>query len=119
VTEGPRILFWENLPVSTGARFVRDFLVANAVVLVLSLVFSPSPSLPRSVGLLSLLGGAGLLILGGATDLSESVSSVKVRQALRPAREYSSTEHRKAQRMALRYVMLGAVMMGESILFSL
>ena len=69
--------------------------------------------------LLALVEGAILLLIAGSLDLTSSVFYTKVRELLYKSREqYSLTEHNQAQRRANAYIVLGAVMIAESVLIS-
>jgi hypothetical protein len=74
----------------------------------------------NTFGLLSMLEGAVLLIGGGTLDIASSVFGTEARKILfRSKSDYSPDHHRKEQRKATDLILLGLVVLIESIILSL
>jgi hypothetical protein len=71
-------------------------------------------------GMLSMLEGAALLIGGGTLDIASSIFGTEARKILfRSKSDYSTDHHRKEQRKATDVILLGLVVLIESIILSL
>jgi hypothetical protein len=74
----------------------------------------------NAFGLLSMIEGAILLVAGSTLDLTASIFGTQVGKLLfRSKREYSSDYHKKQQRKATNFIVLGLVVVVESIILSL
>jgi hypothetical protein len=74
----------------------------------------------NTFGLLSMIEGAVLLVAGSTLDIASSIFGTQASKLLfRSKREYSSDHHRKQQREATNLIVLGLVVVAESIVLSL
>jgi len=89
-------------------------LAASATGYVLSYGFM------NTFGMLSMLEGAVLLIGGGTLDIASSIFGTEARKILfRSKSNYSSDYHKKEQRKATDLILLGLIVLIESIILSL
>lgn len=67
-------------------------------------------------GTVSLAEGAAFLVLAGGMDYTASVFPSKVRQhLLKSGEEWSAERHRRTQSNALKYLVVGAVLLVEAL----
>jgi hypothetical protein len=100
----------------------RWFLIFNVANLVLSLIiFILRRGFLDVFILLAMLGGAVFLILGGVMDMSASALSTRIRTKSKDdsKRTYSAKAHHAAQKRGFKAIVLGCILIGESVLISI
>ena len=103
------------------SALIRPLLALNIFNLAVSMIgLVISYGFMNTFGLLSMLEGAVLLIAGGTLDVASSMFGTEVRKLLfRSKLDYSSDHHRKEQGKATDLVLLGLIVIVESMILSL
>jgi hypothetical protein len=103
------------------SALVRPMLALNIFNLAVSVIGHVIPfGFMNTFGLLSMIEGAILLVAGSTLDIASSIFGTEASKLLfRSKREYSSDHHRKQQRKATDLIVLGLVVVVESIILSL
>jgi hypothetical protein len=103
------------------SALVRPALALNIFNLAVSMIGHViSFGFVNTFGLLSMIEGAVLLVAGSTLDIASSIFGTQASKLLfRNKREYSSDHHKEQQRKATNLIVLGLVVVAESIILSL
>lgn len=101
----------------TVQEVLLGFAVINGVNLVLAFVATLFAwGFIATFEIVSLLEAGALLIVAGGMDFSASIFPSKIRQHIfKSGKEWSPKEHRQAQKGAVKYLLMGALLLLESL----